>query len=326
MNGERPLMIVLDDWEGRIAQNSCWSQLKEFVDIQFLKKPVGQTPDSILARASFLMAIRERTALTKEIFDRLPNLKLILQTGGHAYHIDQEAAKKRNIGIALGRHVKAPLNSVPELTFAMMLGVIHLLPQAQQAMHEGQWPLLTGRTLNGRRLGILGMGRHGTRVANIAKSAFNMNVAAWARPGNNARTTDNFPRLSLDELLSTSDIVTIHLKLSSESTNLINAERIKMLKQGAILINTSRGAMVDEAALINALQSGHLAGAGLDVFAKEPLPADSPLRMMNNVIITPHIGWTVEEVFDEFSQIASAQLKQYLVGELPEGELLSYLS
>jgi phosphoglycerate dehydrogenase-like enzyme len=168
------------------------------------------------------------------------------------------------------------------------------------------------------------MGRHGTKVANIAKSAFNMNVVAWARPGNNARTTDNFPRLSLDELLSTSDIVTIHLKLSPESTGLINAERIRMMKKGSVLINTSRGAIIDELALIEALKSGNLAGAGLDVFAKEPLPADSPLRSMNNVIITPHIGWTVEEVFDEFSQIACTQLQQYIEGKLPEGEILKF--
>jgi len=294
MNGEKPLLIVLDDWEGRIKKNSCWDQLKHLVDIQFLKEPINKIPDSVLDKAIFLMAIRERTVLTKEVFDQLPNLKLILQTGGHAYHIDQEAAKSRGISIALGRHVKAPLNSVPELTMAMILGVMHLLPQAQQAMSSGQWPLLTGRTLNGRRLGILGMGRHGTRVAQIAKSAFNMNVVAWARPGNNAQTTDNFPRLSLDELLSTSDIVTI------------------------------RGAIIDEHALINSLKSGHLAGAGLDVFAKEPLPADSPLRSMNNVIITPHIGWTVEEVFDEFAQIACTQLQQYIEGALSDQELLRF--
>ena len=322
MNIEKPLLIVLDDWEGLIEQNPCWNSLRELIDIQFLKESIDKAPDSILTKASFLMAIRERTKLTKEVFDRLPNLKLILQTGGHAYHIDQEAAKSQGIAIALGRHVKAPLNSVPELTIAMMLGVMHLLPQAHLAMHTGQWPLLTGRTLNGRRLGILGMGRHGTRVANIAKSAFNMSVVAWARPANNAQTTDNFPRLSLDELLSTSDIVTIHLKLSPESTNLINAERIKMMKQGAVLINTSRGAIIDEPALIESLKSGHLAGAGLDVFSKEPLPTDSPLRALHNVMITPHVGWTVEEVFDEFAQIAYAQLQQYLAGKLTEVELL----
>jgi len=118
----------------------------------------------------------------KQVFDRLPKLKLVLQTGGHAYHIDQETANERGIAIALGRRVTAPLVSVPELTMAFMLGTMHLLPQAQQAMRTGQWPLLTGRTLSNRRLGILGMGRHGTRVANIAKAAFNMDVVSWERP------------------------------------------------------------------------------------------------------------------------------------------------
>jgi D-3-phosphoglycerate dehydrogenase len=319
----KPVLLVLDDWEGLIAKNACWSQLKDSVEIRFLSKPISLASESELANVTFLMALRERTKLTEDIFKRLPQLKLILQTGGHAYHIDEKAAHKRGIVIALGRRIKAPLVSVPELTMAMMLGTMHLLPQAQQAMRTGQWPLLTGRTLSGRRLGILGIGRHGARVAHIAKTAFNMEVVAWARPGSRAKATDDIPRLALEELLSTSDVVSIHLRLSPESTGLINGERLKIMKQGAVLINTSRGGIINEDALISALKNGPLAGAGLDVFAHEPLPADSPLRSLNNVMLTPHIGWTVEEVFDEFSHIACTQLQQYMSGTLLDSELLA---
>ena len=294
--------------------------------MQFLSTSIADAPHSILTEVTFLMALRERTALTKEVFARMPKLKLILQTGGHAYHIDQAAAEDRGISIALGRRVKAPLITVPELTFAMMLGLMHKIPQSQPAMHKGEWPLVMGRTLNKRRLGILGMGRHGSRVADIAKNAFNMEVVSWARTESYFQTPADIPRLNLDELLHTSDVVSIHLRLSPESTNLLNEERLQMMKPGAILINTSRGAIVNEPALINALTRGPLASAGLDVYTHEPLAKDSPLRSLSNVILTPHIGWTVEEVFEEFAQIASTQLQQYLQGTLPESELLNSIA
>lgn len=318
----KPLLLILDDWEGRIAASSCWDQLKDQVEIKYVKVPLENFDSSELARASFLIAIRERTALTEQVFAKMPKLKLVLQTGGHAYHIDTAAAQKQNISIALGRRVKAPLDSVPELTFAMALGILHLVPQANKAMHMGQWPLLTGRTLSNKRLGILGMGRHGSRVANMASTAFNMEVVAWNRPGSSYDKDDGFARLPLEELLETSDVVSIHLRLSKESTGLMNEERLQKMKQGSILINTSRGAIIDETSLTKSLIKGPLAGAGLDVFAHEPLAVDSPLRTLNNVILTPHIGWTVEEVFQEFAQIACSQLIQYLKDKLPVSELL----
>ncbi len=318
----KPGLLILDDWEGLISASPSWGRLKELVDIKFLPVPIDSVSDAELLNINFLMAVRERTALSEHVFARMPQLKLVLQTGGHAYHIDQQAAQKRGIAIALGRRIKAPLASVPELTIAMMLGLMHLVPQAQQAMRNGEWPLLTGRTLKGRRLGILGMGRHGSNVAHIAKTAFNMEVVAWDRQSGKITGPGDISLLSLDELLRTSDVVSIHLRLSPESTGLLNAEKLKSMKQGSILINTSRGAIIDENALIDALTYGPLAGAGLDVFTNEPLSPGSPLRLLNNVMLTPHIGWTVEEVFAEFAEIACTQLLQYMEGNLPASELL----
>jgi phosphoglycerate dehydrogenase-like enzyme len=318
-------LLVLDDWEGSIEAAPCWAPLKERLEMVFLKEPIASAPDALIKDAFYLLAIRERTTLTSAVFDRLPQLKLVLQTGGHAYHIDTGAAHRRNISIALGRRVKAPLASVPELTFAMMLGLSHLVPQAQWAMRAGEWPLLKGRTLAGKRLGILGLGRHGLKVATIARNAFNMQVVAWARPGETYSTTGDFSRFPLDELLETSDVVSIHLKLSDKSDQLMNADRLARMKPGSFLINTSRGAIVDEDALIDALNTGKLAGAGLDVFNHEPLDARSRLRGMRNVLLTPHIGWTVEEVFQEFAQVACEQLHDYMNGTLSAGELLHSL-
>jgi phosphoglycerate dehydrogenase-like enzyme len=320
----KPLLIILDDWEGLIQSSACWDRIKELVEIKFIKEPIENIDDAEIEQAHFLMALRERTTLNEQVFKRVSNLKLILQTGGHAYHIDTTTAQKQNILIALGRRVKAPLFSVPELTFAFALGLIHKVNQGNSIMHKGQWQLLTGRTLSKRRLGILGLGRHGSRVAQIAATSFNMEVVAWDRTPNNYDLGDGIKRLSLDELLETSDVVSIHLRLSKESTNLMNKERLEKMKAGAILINTSRGAIVDENALVEALTNGKLAGAGLDVYEQEPLATDSPLRKLDNVILTPHIGWTVEEVFEEFAQIACTQLIEYLNGTLAKSELLSY--
>jgi len=320
----KPLLIILDDWEGRIQASACWNQAKELVEIKFLKEPIESAEDAEIEQAQFLMVLRERTTLDERVFKRMPDLKLVLQTGGHAYHIDTSAAQKQNIVITLGRRVKAPLISVPELTFAFALSLIHKVHQGNITMHNGQWQLFTGRTLSKRRLGILGLGRHGSRVAEIARTAFNMEVVAWDRAANTYDTSSTIKRLPLDELLETSDVVSIHLRLSKESTGLMNKERLEKMKAGAILINTSRGAIVDENALIEVLTKGSLAGAGLDVFTGEPLATDSPLRKLDSVILTPHIGWTVEEVFEEFAQIACTQLVEYLNGTLAKSELLPY--
>ena len=308
------VMIVLDDWEGRIAASSCWEKINDRVDIHFFNGNEPMDP-GICENVLIIMALRERTRIDEIFLMRFPRLKLILQSGGHAYHIDLAAAKNRGVSILLGRNAKSPLVSVPELTIAMMLNLFHLIIPAQHAMRNGEWPLLTGRTLSGKRLGILGMGRHGSRVANIARNAFGMEVVAWDRPDGKRDNPSGIPGLSLEELLATSDVVSIHLRLSGESAGLINGEKLALMKTGAILVNTSRGAIVNEQALIGALQRKQLAGAGLDVFEQEPLSIESPLRSMSNVVLTPHIGWTVEEVFEEFAQIACSQLQDWLKDE-----------
>lgn len=317
---DRPQLLVLDDVEGRIEAAPATARLREIADVRFADRPLAEMPDDDLAGVRVVLAVRERTRFDAAALDRLPALELILQTGGHAYHVDADAASERNVRIALGRGGTAARNAVPELTFALMIGCLRDLPAAQRGMTAGDWPRFTGRCLSGRRLGILGTGRHGTRVARIAE-AFGMDVVAWQRSGSET-ADDGIVRVDLDTLLSTADVVSIHLRLSDESRGLLGAEELARLKQGAVLVNTARGAIVDQGALIDALRNGPLTAAGLDVFAEEPLAADSPLRSLPNVALTPHIGWTVEEVFDEFAAIATRQLEAYVNGGLDPEELL----
>lgn len=200
-----------------------------------------------------------------------------------------------------------------------MVACLRMFPQAIRAGTEGEWPALVGRCLSGRRLGILGFGRQGRQVAKIA-DAFGMEVAAWRRVSNYDR--DNIARFELPELLSRSDVVSVHLRLSEQSRELLGADQLAMCKPGSILVNTARGAIADENALVAALRHGPIAAAGLDVFANEPLHPNASLRSLSNVVLTPHIGWTVEEVFEEFSRIAANQLADYLRGGLDSAKLL----
>jgi phosphoglycerate dehydrogenase-like enzyme len=312
---------------------------------------VAQLEPSFLAQFRAVMAIRERTRLDAACLARFPQCELLLQTGGHAYHLDRAAARSCGIVVALGRDVQTPLRSVRELWAALAIGCLRKLPAAQRSMRDGEWEPFTGRTLAGKRLGLLGAGRHGREVAVIAR-AFGMEVVAWDRQslvqGNphmaaaaapppatpasptapssaTAADADHpppIPRVPLETLFAESDVVSVHLRLSDESRGLVSAPLLARMRPGAVLINTARGAIVDEAALVDALRTGPLGAAGLDVFETEPLQRDSPLRTMDNVVLTPHLGWTVQEIFDEFATIAARQLRLYLAGDLPPNEVL----
>jgi D-3-phosphoglycerate dehydrogenase len=319
----RPRLLVLDDYEGRIASAPAMARLRELAEVTVLDRPLHDGDLDALAGARVLLAIRERTRLDAELFDRLPELELLLQTGGHAYHVDQAAATERGVVVALSRRARMASASVPELTFGLMLAALRRIHPLAAELAGGAWPAAIGGTLAGRTLGILGLGRHGRPVAGIA-AAFGMLVLAWDRDPGRDYPDDQWvhQRLPLDDLLARSDVVSVHLKLSPESTGLLDGERLARMRPAAILVNTARGAIVDEQALVEALATGRLAGAGLDVFATEPLPADHPLRRAPNVVLTPHIGWKVDEVFAEWAEIAAEQLDAWLAGRLPADEVL----
>ena len=321
----RPRMLVLDDYEGRVASSPAMARLRDLAEVTVLDRPLAGPDVAGLADVRVLLAIRERTRLDGELFDRLPRVELVLQTGGHAYHLDEAAASARGIVVALGRRARMASAAVPELTFGLMIAVLRRIHPLASELSRGAWPLAVGGTLAGRTLGILGLGRHGRPVARIG-AAFGMRVIAWDRGRRAAGGPEGDPpveRLPLDDLLARSDVVSIHLRLSPESRGLLDVGRLARMRPGAVLVNTARGAIVDEDALVEALRSGQLGGAGLDVFAAEPLPAASPLRGLPNVVLTPHIGWKVDEVFREFAEIAADQLAAWLDGRLPADEVVA---
>lgn len=315
-----PLLLVLDDWEGCLASSPGVARMRELAEVHVLRGPLHEHPAAERARVDAVLAVRERTRFDTATFDLLPNLRLLLQSGGHAYHLDAAEARRRGIVVTLGRRSQCPRAAVPELTFALIIGALRHLPEAIRRMDSGEWPALTGRTLAGKRLGLLGTGRHGSRVAGIAR-AFGMEPMAWARPGS-AGADPAIPRLPLTELLATSDVVSLHLTVSEQTRGILDRERLHGLKPRSVLVNTSRGALIDEEALVEALREGPLAAAGLDVFTHEPLPAESPLRSLPNVMLTPHLGWTVEEVLQEFAAIGAEQLRDFLNGTLAPQECL----
>ena len=316
-------MIVLDDYEGELAMAPAMMRLRQLAEVQVLDRPINHHDQHILKDFQILLTLRERTMLDGRFFEACPNLELVLQTGGHAYHIDQTSASKHGIVIALGRRVSKPTVVIPELVFGLMLGLVRQIYPLTTEMHNGGWPELIGGSLAGRTLGILGYGRLGHPVARLAE-AFGMRVVAWDRTGSSPGS-DQFGvlRLPLDDLLAISDVVSIHLRLSNESRGLLNREKLWKMKPGAILINTSRGAIVDEPALLEALREKRLAGAGLDVFCTEPLPQTSELRTMPNILLTPHVGWKVRDVLHEFVEIAADQLDAWLGTGLSKNEVLN---
>ena len=313
---------MLDDYEGRLAAAPSMSRLRKLAEVTILDRPIDASDLPGLKDCHALLALRERTRLDETFFAHCRHLELVLQTGGHAYHLDRAAATRRGIIVALGRRVTRPTIVVPELAFGFILNLIRKIHPLATRMSQGEWPQAMGDSLYGRTLGILGYGRHGRPVARLGE-AFGMNVVAWDRGKSGKSADPSVKRLPLDDLLAVSDVVSIHLRLSDKSRGLIDRERLAKMKPTALLINTSRGAIIDENALIEALREKRIAGAGLDVYEIEPLPASSPLRSLPNVLLTPHIGWQVADVLHEFVDIAADQLSSWLNGQLPAAEALN---
>lgn len=313
-------VLVLNDAEGLLARSEGIERMRRKANVRVVSTSLSEVPDAELSNVHVIMAVRERSTLGAAELDRLPNLQLVLQTGGHAYHLDGEHATSRGIPVTLGRRGQGPRAAVPELTFALAIGALRHMGAAAQSMRAGKWEPFLGRTLSGRTMGILGYGRHGKNVARLAQ-AFGMDVLVWSRSEH--EPVEGVEFVPFDVLLERSDVVSIHLRLSDESRGLIGESELASMKKGSVLVNTARGAIVDEDALIHALTNGPLAAAGLDVFASEPLAPDSALRKLPNVIALPHVGWTVEEVFDEFAQIAADQLDDFLHNRLVADELLN---
>jgi D-3-phosphoglycerate dehydrogenase / 2-oxoglutarate reductase len=307
-------VTVLDDYQQALASTPALKRLRQHAEVQILteKLPSQDALVRVLAGSSAVIPIRERTRFNAPLLKQLPDLELISQTGNHVYHVDMQAATEAGIIVAM-----APGgNSTTEMAFGLMLAVMRRIPQSDQEMRRGEWPLVLGYVLKGKTLGILGLGKIGTEVAAIAR-AFRMNVIAWG-PTLTAERAGKSQAIymGLEEVLKNADVVSVHLKLSEQSTNLLNEERLRLMKTSAYLVNTARGAIVDEPALVKVLREGVIAGAALDVFVEEPLPPNHPLLQLSNVVLTPHLGWPTDGGFEGFAEHAVTNILDYMSGKL----------
>jgi phosphoglycerate dehydrogenase-like enzyme len=261
-----------------------------------------------------LIALRERTKFDAPFFEAMPQLELIAQTGHHVYHLDMPAATKAGVLVGLGLGAAGQGFSTAELTIGLMLAIMRRIPQTDRAIRSGEWPLVLGRALRGKKLGILGLGRVGREVARIAQ-AFGMEVVAWGPTLTPERAQASGARyMDLDELLSAADVVSVHLTLSDTSRGLIDEARLRRIGPGIWLINTSRGQIVDEAALARVLADGALGGAALDVFGEEPLPAESPFCKLDNVVLTAHLGWPADDTYRLMAEGTVEVIEAYIDG------------
>jgi phosphoglycerate dehydrogenase-like enzyme len=294
-------IAILDDYQNVAAQCADWSQLAASAELTFFNDHLSDV-DALVSRLEpfdIVCVMRERTPLTADVIGRLPALKLIASTGPRNASIDINAARARGIEI-----VNTGYNSYPtiELTWGLILASARHIVTEAQGMRAGMWQKTLGLGLHGKTLGILGLGRVGAGVARVGL-AFGMKVIAWSQNLTSDKASENGVTLATkEELFRTSDIVSVHVILSGRTRGLVGKSELDLMKSSALLINTSRSPIVDESALIDALRAKLIAGAGIDVFDREPLPPEHPFRSQPNVLATPHIGYVADDLYRTFYQ------------------------
>lgn len=307
-------VAILDDYQRVAIASADWSAVRERADVTAYVDHVAD--EAALAErlrdAEIVVAMRERTPFPRTLFERLPNLRLLITTGTRNQSFDMVAARDHGVTVCGTGGLGFP---TAELTWGLILALARHIPAENAAIRDGRWQVTLGDGLNGKTLGVIGLGRIGGPVATIGR-AFGMSVLAWSPNLTRARTDELGVTLaaSREELLERSDVVTIHLVLSSRSAGMIGAKELARMRPGAFLVNTSRGPIVDEAALVDAMRRRAIAGAGLDVFDVEPLPAGHPLIGLDNVVITPHLGYVVKEAYAIYYRDAVEDILSFLDG------------
>ena len=303
-------IAVLDDYQRVAHQFADWERLAEH-EVTFFHEPVGD-PAEALASFDIVCAMRERTAFPAEVFDRLSNLRLLVTTGMRNASIDLDAAAAHGVTVC---GTEVPSTPTAELTWALVLALARHVPVEHAGMRGGGWMTTVGVDLNGKTLGILGLGRLGSIVARYG-AAFGMRPIAWSENLTAERAVEcGADLVTKDALFSSADVVTIHLVLSRRTRGLIGARELGLMKQTAYVDNTSRGQIVDEAALLEVLEKGAIAGAGIDVYDREPLPPDHPLRSAPNTVLTPHLDYVTENTYRVFYEQTVEDVQAWLAGE-----------
>ena len=311
-------LAILDDYARVALTLADWSRVTERCRIDVIDRPLGMPYEAVevLAPYDVVCHLRERTAMPRALIERLGNLKLITITGPQHRTLDLAAARERGIVVShtAGRPGSGQGQGTPELALGLMLALARHIPHEHAGMRAGAWQSTLGSTLYGKTLGVIGLGIVGRRVAELGR-AFGMTVLAWSPNMTAEAATAAGARLvPKAELLAQSDYVSLHVVLGERSRGMIGAAELAAMKPTAFLINTSRGLLVDEAALLSSLRERRIGGAGLDVFWDEPLRADHPIRVLPNVVLTPHLGYVVEESLRAFYEDTVENVAAWLAG------------
>lgn len=306
-------IAVLDDYQDAALRSADWSVLPPNVQVTVFRDHLDGL-DAVAERLrpfDIVCPMRERTPFGRDLIERLPKLKMLATTGSWNAAIDMKAAAERGVtvcGTSGAAHV------TPEFTWGLIMALVRNIPDEVQSVRSGGWQVGMGVDLKGRTIGILGLGNIGATIARYAR-AFEMEIVAWSQNLTAEKAEAAGARLvGKDELLATADIVTIHLVLSGRTRGLIGARELGLMKPTAYLVNTSRGPIVDEGALAEALAARTIAGAAVDAFAHEPLPADHPFRSLPNILPTPHIGYVSADMYRIFFEQTVENIAAFLAG------------
>ncbi len=288
---------ILDDYFNLALKVADWSKIEDRIDVTVFNQPFasGEEAASALKDFEIVCAMRERTAFPRAMFAALPKLKLLITSGMRNAAIDMEAAKERQV-VLCGTHW--PRDPTAPLTMGLILELTRNIGRESARMHAGEpWQAFVGTEIEGKTLGVVGLGKLGAKVSKLAQ-AFGMNVIAWSPNLTPERCKEvGVTYATKEELFSTADIITIHVVLSQRSRGLVGAADLARMKPSSYLVNTARGPIVDETALLEALKARKIAGAAVDVFSVEPLPVDHPFRKLDNLVLTPHLGYATKETF-----------------------------
>ncbi len=314
-------VAILDDYANAALTLADWAPVARQAKIQVFSRHLSeQEMTAALQPFEVVCTLRERSRLSGQLLAQLPNLKMIVVTDVHVSTIDYEAATARGVLVCEGKapsDLPAAPTSTAEFAWALLLATVRHIPEESARLRSGEWQHTLGYALAGHTLGIVGLGKIGMRMAHYAR-AFDMQVLAWSQNLTaEAAQKAGAQRVDKELLFRNSDIVTVHYVLSARSTGLVGQADIAAMKPTAYLLNTSRGPLVDEAALIAALQEKRIAGAGLDVFDQEPLPKHHPFRALDNVTMTPHLGFVTEVNMRRFYAGAALAAAAYLRGQPP---------
>jgi len=296
-----PRIAILDDYQNVAKNYGDWTKLDPSAQVTIFHNNLATVEEAAAALAPFdaVVLMRERMPMRAALIDRLPNLKLIITTGHANRSLDKDHAKAKGIVCCFTRGGDSTATTV-ETAFALLLGHGRGLVYEDRMMRGGKWQTTIPETIAGKTLGVVGLGRLGARMARIAK-AFDMKVVAWSTNLTPEKATAGGAEyVTKEELFLRSDYVSVHLVLSERSRGLIGAPEFALMKKTAVLINTSRGPIVDEAAMIDALTHKRIGGVGLDVYDVEPLPADHPLRKLDNATLSPHLGYVSDATYGEY--------------------------